>query len=86
MGLPWWLRWWTICLQYERPEFDPWVWNILRRREQYPLQCSCLEDSTVRGAWWATVHGVTNELDMTERLTLSLSRIDKRSVLSLYKD
>ena len=24
-----------------------------------------------RGAWWATVHGVS-ELDMTEKLTLSL--------------
>ena len=24
----------------------------------YPLQCSCLENSTDRGAWWATVHGV----------------------------
>ena len=23
-----------------------------------PLQCSCLENSTDRGAWWATVHGV----------------------------
>ena len=23
-----------------------------------PLQYSCLENSTVRGAWWATVHGV----------------------------
>ena len=25
-----------------------------------PLQCSCLETSMDRGAWWATVHGVTN--------------------------
>ena len=25
-----------------------------------PLQYSCLENSMVRGAWWATVHGVTN--------------------------
>ena len=25
----------------------------------YPLQYSCLEDSMDRGAWWATVHGVT---------------------------
>ena len=25
-----------------------------------------------RGAWWATVHGVTKELDTTEQLTLSL--------------
>ena len=24
-----------------------------------PLQYSCLENSTERGAWWATVHGVT---------------------------
>ena len=24
-----------------------------------PLQYSCLEDSMDRGAWWATVHGVT---------------------------
>ena len=24
-----------------------------------PLQYSCLEDSMNRGAWWATVHGVT---------------------------
>ena len=23
------------------------------------LQYSCLEDSTDRGAWWATVHGAT---------------------------
>ena len=25
----------------------------------YPLQCSCLENSMDRGAWWDTVHGVT---------------------------
>ena len=24
-----------------------------------PLQYSCLENSRKRGAWWATVHGVT---------------------------
>ena len=24
----------------------------------YSLQYSCLENSTDRGAWWATVHGV----------------------------
>ena len=24
-----------------------------------PLQCSCLETPMDRGAWWATVHGVT---------------------------
>ena len=30
-----------------------------------PLQYSCLENPLDRGAWWATVHGVT-ELNTTE--------------------
>ena len=33
-----------------------------------PLQHSCLENPTDRGAWWATVHGVS---DTTEQLSLS---------------
>ena len=31
-----------------------------------PLQYSCLGNPMGRGAWWATVHRVTKELDMTE--------------------
>ena len=30
-----------------------------------PLQYSCLEKPLDRGAWWATVHGVTKS-DMTD--------------------
>ena len=30
-----------------------------------PLQYSCLENPMDRGAWWATVHGVSKELDTT---------------------
>ena len=33
-----------------------------------PLQFSCLENSTDRGAWWATVHAAAKELDRTWRL------------------
>ena len=31
-----------------------------------PLQYSCLENPMNRGAWWATVHRLAKELDMTE--------------------
>ena len=27
--------------------------------DDYPLQCSRLENPMDRGTWWATVHGVT---------------------------
>ena len=30
-----------------------------------PFQYSCLGNPTDRGAWWATVHGVTKESDTT---------------------
>ena len=35
-----------------------------------PLQSSCLENAMDRGAWWATVLGITG-LDMTEQPALS---------------
>ena len=30
----------------------------------YPLQYFCLESPVYIGAWWATIHGVTKEVDM----------------------
>ena len=56
--LPWWLRWWRVCLRYKRPRFNPWVGKIPQEGNGNPLQYSCLENSTDRGAWWAIVHGV----------------------------
>ena len=32
-GLPWWLRWLSVCLQCGRPGFDPWVGKIPWRRK-----------------------------------------------------
>ena len=32
-----------------------------------PLQYSCLKNSMDRGAWWATVHGVTKTEQITQR-------------------
>ena len=45
--------------------------SILRSRRtsgegnDNPVQYSCLGNPTDRGAWWATVHGVTKASDMT---------------------
>ena len=31
--LPWWLSWWRVCLQCQRPRFDPWVGRTRWRRK-----------------------------------------------------
>ena len=46
------------CWRGGRHGFDPWVGTIPWRRKCHPLQYSCLENSTGRGTWQATVHGV----------------------------
>ena len=43
---------------------ETWVWSVgqedpLEQEKGYPLQYSFPENSMDRGAWWATVHGVT---------------------------
>ena len=48
-----------------RRGFDPWVGKIPGGGNGNPLQYSCLGNPTDRGAWWATVHRVT-ESDMTK--------------------
>ena len=42
-----------------------------------PLQYSCLENPMDREAWWATVHGVSEELDMTELLSIAHEPLEK---------
>ena len=39
----------------------------------HPLQYSCLGNPMDRGAWWATVHGVSKELDTTYPLNVIIS-------------
>ena len=45
------------------------------------LQYSYLENSMDRGAWWATMHGIT-ELNMTERAHTHVS-IHKHTILAI---
>ena len=44
----------------------PELGRSLGEGNENPLQYSCLENPMDRGAWWATVHGVAKEADMTE--------------------
>ena len=34
------------------------LYSIFREGDGTPLECSCQENPTGRGAWWAAVHGV----------------------------
>ena len=52
--------------------------GFLWRRKWQTLQYSCLENPMDRGAWWATVHGVT-ESDITEHTCMSGFSIMHRS-------
>ena len=63
------------CRRHKRHGFDPWIGKIPWRRVWQPTlvflpgeshgQRSLVGYIQSMGAWWATVHGVT-ELDMTE--------------------
>ena len=59
LGLSWWVRWESMCLQCRRPGFDPWVRKIARRKEWQPAPLFLPGEPQDRGAWRATVHGVT---------------------------
>ena len=45
---------------HKRHESDPWVERFPVGGHGNPLQYACLENPMGRGAWWATVHVVTN--------------------------
>ena len=52
------------CRKHKKHGFHPWVGKIPWRRKWQPHQYSCLENSMDRGAWWATVCGVTKWSEM----------------------
>ena len=47
------------CRRCKRRGFDPGLERFPGESHGNPLQYSCLENSMDRGAWWATVHRVT---------------------------
>ena len=68
-GLPWWLRWQRIRLQYRRPGFNPWVGKIPWRRGWLPTPVSLSgEFHGQRSLVGYSPRGL-KELDMSERLS-----------------
>ena len=59
---PRWLSGKEFIWQGRRHWFHPWVGKIPWSRERNWLQYPCLENSMDRGAWRATVHGVTKSM------------------------
>ena len=41
-------------------------------RHDNPLQYSCLENTTDRGAWWATVYGVAKSQTQLKQLSMHI--------------
>ena len=54
----------------KRCKFNPWVGKIPWRRHHNPLWYSCLENPTDRGAWLATIHGVTKSHTWLKQLSM----------------
>ena len=48
-----------------------------------PLQCSCLENPTERGAWWAAIYGVTQSQTRLKRLSSS-SSMHNRTIIKTH--
>ena len=60
-GLPWWLSGKESAYNGGDTDSIPGSGRSPKERNGNPLQYSCLGNPMDRGAWWAIVHGVTEE-------------------------
>ena len=57
-------------------ETSLWLFTFMHRRKKWQqCQCSCLENSRDRGAWWAAVYGAAQSGTRLKRLSGSSSSI-----------
>ena len=70
-GLPWWLRWSSICLQCWRPGFSPWVGKSSWSREWPPTPVFLLRESLGQRSLAGYSPWGRTESDMTEGLPLT---------------
>ena len=59
LWFPWWLSGKDSASNAGDADWIPGLGRSPGGGHGNPPQCSCLENPTDRGAWWATVHGVT---------------------------
>ena len=72
-------QWSRTRLQCRRHGRSPWMGKVPWRRIWQPLQCSRLGNPMDRGAWWATVHGVTKETRLSNGTTSHMRLLKLKS-------
>ena len=73
------------CKRLKRLEFDPWIRKIpLEKENGNPLQYSCLENPTDRGAWQAMAHGVAKS--QTPLRWLCIQKISDKDLIPRLVD
>ena len=65
IGLPWWLSCKESACQAGEVSLIPGLGRYPGEGNGYPLQYSCLGNPLDRGTWWAIVHRIAKELDMS---------------------
>ena len=80
--LPWWLSGKESTCQHRRCDFSLWSRKTPWRKKCNPFQCSFLQNSTDREAWWATVHGVPKSQTRLKDWTIAMESIvtESRSI------
>ena len=61
------------CVYHEYPKFLGSREEIVGEGNGNPLQYSCLENPTDRGAWWAAVHGVAKSRTRLSNFTFTFT-------------
>ena len=69
--LPWWLRWYSVCLQCRDPGLVLGLGRSPGEANGNPLQYYCLENPMDGGGWQATVHAVAKSRTWLSNFTFA---------------
>ena len=86
LGLPWWLSSKESARSAGDLGLTPELGRSLGGEQHNPLQYSCLENSMDRGAWQATIHGVTKSQTWLKWLSTQEATIRTSPVAQMVKN